>query len=113
MKERLIQSLVYPRYFVQNHMEIHDCVHSGLYAPNDLRCRECDQREECKWIFSNEEFAAFQEKPIEALLAALEFALDFVDAHIEGPGHKGQRCHCTTCSWLRDAQQLLNEAHSA
>ncbi|MFQ5994149.1 MAG: hypothetical protein ACE5K1_03565 [Acidiferrobacterales bacterium] len=108
IREQLIKTLAYPRYFVRNRLDLEDCPHSGFYAPGTKECLECDYEEECRWLFENEEFAALTRKPMSQLLEAVEFASAYIDARAKKSGHRVHRCHCVTCTWLREAQVLFD-----
>jgi hypothetical protein len=63
-------------------------------------------------LYDNDEFAALQQRPIEALVEALEFAMGYVDALTRQWQHDSRHCRCDACTWLRDAQRLFNAVYS-
>ncbi len=110
MRQGLIEALSYPRELVRNDMDLDDCPHNGLYDNEDGRCLACPQRPECEWLYDNEEFAALEQKSIAEILAALEIASDYVAAQIAYWEHDSRQCGCTSCTWLRDALRLVDQA---
>lgn len=109
LHDSMIRALAYPRELVQDAIPIHDCPHSGLYAAEDPRCRECMQKLECEWLYDNAEFAALETKPTTELLRALEFALEYVLAYIAYWNHDSRRCACPSCSWFTASLQLFDQ----
>jgi hypothetical protein len=109
MRQRLISLLAYPRQLIRDQLELEDCRHSGQYDPGDPACIECTDEAECRWLYSNDEFAALDHKPWNALLDALEYALGFVGGYSTRNTHDQQRCGCDACSWLREAEALYAE----
>jgi hypothetical protein len=85
----------------------------ALKYPRELgKCIACPQQSECEWLYHNEGFAALEKKPISEILTALEIASDYVAAQVTYWEHDSQRCGCTSCSWLRDALRLVDQAHA-
>lgn len=82
LRESLIEALSYPRKVMRNYIELDNCPHNGLYDSEDGNCLACPQQMECVWLYSNEEFAALEKKPIAEILAALEDGLEYVTAQI-------------------------------
>jgi hypothetical protein len=112
MRPNLIEALGYPRELLRNDLELDDCPHNALYDNEDGKCLACLQRSECEWLYQNEEFAALGQKPIAEILAALEIASDYVAAQIAYWEHDNRQCGCTSCSWLRDALRLVDQARA-
>ncbi len=112
MRRVLIEALEYPRELVRNNLELDECPHAGLYDNEDGNCIACPQQSECEWLYNNEGFAALEKKPIAKILTALEIAADYVAAQVTYWEHDSRRCGCTSCSWLRDALHLVDEARA-
>ena len=112
MKQALIDALKYPRELVRTNLELDECPHAGLYDNEDGKCIACPQQSECEWLYHNEGFAALEKKPIAEILTALEIASDYVAAQVTYWEHDSRRCGCTSCSWLRDALRLVDQAHA-
>lgn len=110
MRQDLIEALNYPREFVRNEIELDGCPHNGLYDSEDGGCSACPQRPECEWLYHNGEFAALGQKPVAEILTALEIASDYVMAQVACWEHDSRQCGCTSCSWLRGALHLLDQA---
>jgi hypothetical protein len=113
MSERVIKALAYPRFQLRGDLDLGDCPHGGLYDTQDPECLECNIGPECRWLYSNEEFAALQQKSLRDLIDALEFAIEYVDALVTEWEHKRHQCRCEACTWLRDAHRLFDEAQGA
>jgi len=109
MRDRIIKSLAYARYQVQQHLELDDCPHSAQYDQQDQRCQKCEFGPECQWLCSNDEFAALERKSTETLVDALVFSLGYIDALITRWGHDSDECRCEACAWLREAVQVFAE----
>ena len=56
------------------------------------------------------ESAALTEKPLDAVVDALNLAVLYVDACVTRAGHGVQVCHCEACDWLRRARRLHETA---
>jgi hypothetical protein len=112
MRQVLIEALKYPRELVRDNLELDECPHAGLYDNEDGKCIACPQQSECEWLYNNEGFAALGKKPITQILTALEIAADYVAAQVTYWEHDSGRCGCTSCSWLRDALRLVDEARA-
>jgi hypothetical protein len=110
MKDKIIQTLAYPRLLVRGSMSLEDCEHNGNYAGGDSRCDDCEFALECRWLCNADEFAALERKPMEDVLDALDFAVDYVRAQTACAGHDSLTCRCNSCEWLRASELLLDEA---
>ena len=108
-RDQFIEALSFPRKFVRDNMDLIDCKHAGNFANEDATCIHCDQGSECEWLYSNDEFIALADKPVEEHAGALEFALGFVEAQVSFWNHKRSKCPCEACNWLRDTQRLFDE----
>jgi hypothetical protein len=107
MRERLISALAYPRSVVRGYLEPDDCPHNSSFDREDRRCLNCEFEMECMWLCNNDEFAALQLRPMEDLVDALEFSLDYVSQRISEPGHHSATCRCDACTWSREAGSLI------
>lgn len=109
MKNEIINVLAFPRALVRGEIDLEECRHAGNYAPQDRVCRDCYYGAECEWLFSNDECVALENKSLEELEGALEFAVGYVDAHMCHRGHDPALCRCEACSWLKIGQGLIDE----
>jgi len=107
MKTRIIGALRYPRALMRGSIALDDCSHSGHYSQSDRECDDCYYGLECAWLFGNDESVALEEKPLSALIEALEYCHGYVDARTTEWGHHSDTCPCEACAWLRDAQDLM------
>jgi len=113
MRTRLIQSLSYPRFLLRDLMDLEECEHDGMFDAGSAECERCLQKTECRWLMSNDEFAALSEKPLKELLRAVEYALGYVDSHVAFWEHNARVCACDSCRWVRTTQSLVEEARAA
>ena len=109
MKEEIIKALVFPRAVIRGEISIEACPHAGNFAPQDARCRECHCGAECEWLCSNDEFVALEQKSLDELEGALEFAVGYVDARIMRLGHEATNCRCHACTWLKTGMALVDQ----
>ena len=105
MCSMIIELLDLPRRLIRDQVAIETCQHAGFFSPRDPGCRVCETRLECEWLFHNDEFAALSEKPVDALLDALESSVHYVDACITFAHHDRRTCACELCSWLEQAKK--------
>ena len=113
MREILLEKLAYPRELVRNYQDLDQCPHSGMFDRNDVACLECEDRSECEWLYSNNEYSNLHLKPLPELVQALAFALDFVSAQVALWEHEIKECQCETCVWYREAVKVYDEAANA
>lgn len=109
VKEEIIKALVFPRAVIRGEIALEECPHAGNFSPQDIACQECHCGAECEWLFSNDELVALEEKSLDELEGALEFAVGYVDARIMRLGHEVTNCHCRTCAWLRTGMALIDQ----
>lgn len=109
LKRMLVETLKYPRYLIRNELKLEECPHDGRFARNDAQCRYCIDNEDCRWLCSFEDTAALGSRPLKHLVDALGFAIDSVSSLIED-GEHDVLCHCETCLWRRQADDLYAEA---
>jgi len=82
MKENLIRALAFPRDLIQLSLVREECPQNWNFSSDAKECLSCHDGQECNWLLSNDQFAALEEKPLEALVSDLEIALDIVRAHV-------------------------------
>ena len=109
MRERLIELLRFPRYQLRGELDLQDCVHDGRYAATDPECLACQAKEECRWLYNNDEFAALSAMPDRRLIKAMIFVIEHMDTLVLQWGHDERFCHCDACEWLRQAREVLGE----
>jgi hypothetical protein len=106
MKNEIIETLTFPREMIRGNVPLETCEHSGNFASHDPNCRVCESRIECEWLYHHDEYSGLTEKPLEALVDALQSAILYIDACISRAGHNPTTCHCNACQWLNHAQTL-------
>lgn len=104
MKGEILEVLEYPRRYIDVQLKSNDCIHGGNFNSHDIRCLECDSRDECRWLNENDECVALELKSAEKLIRSLEFTLEYIDCKIADWGHNISECHCETCQWMRKAE---------
>ncbi|MFZ0256939.1 MAG: hypothetical protein WAN46_15140 [Gammaproteobacteria bacterium] len=109
MKEEIIKALGFPRAVICGAISIEECPHAGNFSPQDVECKNCRCGAECEWLFSNDELVALEEKSLDELEGALEFAVGYVDARIMRLGHQTTNCHCHACTWLKTGMALVDQ----
>ena len=102
--------LAFPRSYVRARIDLERCKHAGNYAPGDPVCAHCADWIECSWLYKNDAYSGLSEKPMNDLVEALDFAVDFVDASSFRAGHPPQAdCGCDLCVWLDRARRLYDQ----
>lgn len=109
MKRRVIEAITYPRMRLLATLDLENCPQCGIYNPVHPACRYCEQLEDCRWLTRNDEFSALTLRPMDELMEALVFCIDFVATECNLNDHNIGRCVCEACTWVRDARALLRE----
>jgi len=109
MRQKFIEAMTYPRMLMSSHIDASDCPMNRYFNPSHGSCQICEQGKECHWLNSNDEFSALVDQPMDALVAAFEFSVDYVDAYLSRENHSLRRCACENCCWLRDARRLIKK----
>lgn len=112
-KQEILELLAFPRSLMRDYLELSDCPHDGQYALDDARCRECEQREECRWLFDHEAYLDLEQRSLPRLKRALGYGLDYVRGLATQYAHDQNHCRCPTCRWLRRAQTCLDRPAGA
>ncbi len=108
LKHKLIETLEYPRYLVRVELALEDCPHDGQFDADDPRCRDCIDNEDCRWLFSSDEKARLDERPLDELVTALGFAIESIESLMEANKHDSL-CQCDACVWRKQADALFVE----
>ena len=109
MRRQLIEALTYPRLLVKKIIDERDCPHDSLFEATSERCHSCDMNTECHWINCLNEFSDFEEKPASTINASLRFGVKLVESLHSELRHDETICTCEPCTWVRDAQRLIEE----
>ncbi len=104
---QIIEMLTFPRLMALDSMELDGCPHEGQFEADSSRCKTCEYMYECTWLKSNEPFLALASSPVDELLNALRFAIDYVDSQNHRSGVARTFCVCKNCSWINSAKLLL------
>jgi len=111
MRAKFVQALRFPRQLLKDELDLNECPHDGLLDIDDRRCRLCDQRQKCEWLYDNDEFADLSQRSLEELDDALNIAAWHMRAVIATWEHDDRSCRCDACRWLREAQGFLDRVH--
>ena len=109
MRRQMIEALTYPRLRVLQIIEQRDCPQDSLFEPTSSRCQECDMNRECHWVRRLHEFSNFNDKPAHTINASLRYGIKLVESLHSKLHHDETLCTCEACSWIRDAQRLIEE----
>ena len=109
MRRQLIEALSYPRLLVEQIIDARDCPHGSLFEATSERCHQCDINRECHWVSCLNEFADFANKPTFTINASLRYGVKLVESLHEELHHDETACTCEACTWVRDAQRLIEE----
>ena len=107
MRRQLIEALTYPRLLILKMIDERDCVHDSLFEATSERCHECDINRECHWATCLNDFSELMEKPEHTLNASLRYAVRLVESFHSELRHDESSCNCEACTWVRDAQRLI------
>ena len=111
--QEILELLAFPRSLMRDYLELDDCPHDGQFAVDDAHCRDCDNREECEWLFKNEAYLDLRRRNVTKLKRALAYGVDYVRGLATQYAHDQNRCRCPTCRWLRRAQNCLDRPAGA
>ena len=109
MRRDMIEALSFPRFLIRQCIENRSCPNVGLFDAADQQCSQCDLNSECHWLSCLHEFSDFERKPTHTINASLRYGVRLVESLYGVLGHAGATCTCSTCSWLRHAQRLIEE----
>ena len=108
MRHLIIEKLVYPRRLIQSRLNLEKCPFQGHFVRDETFCQKCSEKYECSWLYSYDEFVALEQKPDVDLIAALEFAIEYVDGVYACVEHNSIDCTCDTCTWMSSARKLVS-----
>ena len=109
MRRQMIEALSYPRLLVKRIIDGRDCPHESLFEATSERCRQCDINSECHWVTCLDEFSNFADKPDHTINASLRYGVKLVESLHSELRHDETTCTCEACSWIRDAQRMIEE----
>ena len=109
MRREMIEALSFPRFLILQFIEDRDCPHDSLFDATSARCSQCDLNSECHWLRCLNEFSDFERKPTYTINASLRFGVRLVESFQGDLQHDEATCTCAACSWVRDAQSLIEK----
>ena len=110
MRHQLIEALLYPRKMLEELIEDGNYKHKNLFEATGERCHHCDGSGNCSWEHCVEDFQKLNEASEAALSASLREGIRFVESLHKHLRHNETTCTCETCSWIRNAEHLTEEA---
>jgi len=113
MRREMIEALGLPRCLIQQSIEDRSCPNVGVFDATNQRCNVCDLNSECHWITCLYEFSDFERQPTYTISASLRYGVRLVESFLGDLDHDEAICTCSACSWLRDAQRLIEEFESS
>ncbi len=105
----LLEALEYPTSIIRDEIDISTCKHSGTFHREDAECITCYQTPECEWLMVHDHASGAPQLNHTQLLAALQFACDYMHARLSIGRHAPAECPCEGCTWWRDASQILKQ----
>ena len=109
MRRQLIEALTYPRLLILKLLDDRECVHDSVFEATSERCHQCDMNSECHWATCLNDFQELSEKPAHTLNASLRYGVRLVEQYHSELRHDETTCTCEACTWIRDAQRLIEE----
>ena len=109
MRRQLIEALTYPGLLVRQLIEEGNFAHASFYEATGQRCQACDGVGECGWDKCLGDFSHRDDKSMGALSGSLRDGIKLVEALHSELRHDETTCTCETCSWIRNAEHLMEE----
>ena len=107
MRRQLVEALSYPRLLVRRIIDGQECPHNSLFEATSHRCHQCGVNRECHWAACLDDFADFSDKPTHTINASVRYGVKLVESLHSELRHDETTCTCEPCSWVRDAQRLV------
>ena len=109
MRRQLIEALSYPHLLVQQLIEEGNFAHASFYEVVGERCGACDGGSNCGWGQCFGDFSHRDDKTTAELSASLREGIKLIEAMHRHLRHDETVCTCETCSWIRNAEHLMEE----
>lgn len=109
MQQQLIEALLYPRKIIEELIREGNYAKKNLFEATGERCNHCDGSGNCGWEHCVEDFQQLGLKTDEALSVSLREGIRFIESLHSHLRHDETTCTCETCSWIRNAEQLMEE----
>ncbi len=110
MRRQLSEALMFPGLLVRQLIEAGNYPHKSLFEATGERCHKCDGSDQCGWEMCLEDFRHLGEQSEEELASNLREGIKIVERLHNHLRHDETTCTCETCSWIRNAEHLLEEA---
>lgn len=108
-EKELIEALRYPTSIIRSEIDFSNCRNKGGFQREDEECITCYSTPECEWLIRHDTPDSSAEHNITQLIAALQFAADYMHAHLTLKHHAPNECPCEGCRWWRDSQEILQK----
>ena len=109
MRRQLIEALTYPGLLVRQLIDAGNYAHDSFYAATGERCHNCDGKGACSWGRCLEDFVHREDKTTQELGESLREGIKLVESLHARLRHDETTCTCETCSWIRNAEHLIEE----
>lgn len=109
---QLIEALRYPTKIIGQEIDMSACKQAGSFNREDAECITCYQTPECEWLLRHGRNSNYEPLNYPQLVAALQFACDYMHARLSIKRHTPEECPCEGCNWWRNASALLNQSES-
>ena len=106
--EELIEILRYPTSIIRKEIDLSQCTDPGVFQRENEKCITCYHTPECEWLLFDDDSKSGERLESKQLLAALQFAADYMHAHLTLKRHAPLECPCEACSWWRSAKATLD-----
>jgi len=110
MRRQLIEAISYPALMVRQLVEAGNYPHKSLYEATGERCHKCKADGECKWDTCLQDFRHFEDRSEQFLTETLREGIKLVEALHSELRHDETTCKCETCTWIRNAEHVIEEA---
>lgn len=109
MKEQLIEAVSYPAILVKQLVAAGNYPYRSLYEASGERCHKCEGNGSCGWDTCLQDFRRFEDRSEQFLTETLREGIKLVEALHSELRHDETTCRCETCTWIRNAEHLVEE----
>ncbi len=103
----IIELLSFPTGIIQQEIPPETCHHAGHFQGSDVNCITCFYTPECEWLIRHDQPSNLNTFSRAQLVAALNFAADYIHAKMALARHAPRDCPCESCAWWRKARETL------
>ena len=110
MRDQLIEAVSYPAILVKQLVADGSYPYKSLYEATGERCHKCKADGECSWDSCLQDFRKFEDRSEQFLAETLREGIKLVEALHSELRHDETTCRCETCTWIRNAEHLVEES---